>query len=145
MAKFNYKFAGIQKIKESIEKKAQKELSIIDLAIDKKQKQIIELQNEAELHRNESRKKNIKVSELKFHQGFQHQIKLKIEAINKELQTLNVERNHKLEELVIKSKEHKVFDKLEEKHKESFYFDQNKVESINIDEIAIQSFARRDK
>jgi flagellar FliJ protein len=145
MAKFNYKFAGIQRIKESFEKKAQKELSVIDIAINKKQKQIIDLQNEAELHRNESRKKNIKVSELKFHQGFQHQIKLKIEVIEKELKTLDKERSQKLEELIIKSKEHKVFNKLEEKQKENFYLEQNKVESINIDEIAVQKFARRDK
>jgi flagellar export protein FliJ len=145
MAKFNYKFAGIQKIKESFEKKAQKELSFIDITINKKQKQIVDLQNEVELHRSESRKKSIKVSELKFHQGFQHQIALKTEAIEKELLHLNNERERKLEELIIKSKEHKVLNKLEERHKEDFYSEQNKAESISIDEIAVQKFARRDK
>lgn len=144
MAKFNYKFASIQKIKETFEKKAQKELSVIDLAINKKRAQIEELQHEAESHRNESRKKNIKISEINFHQGYQKQIQLKIQVIEMDIEKLFEERKLKLDELILKSKEHKVFNKLEEKHREKFFSEQNKIEMLDIDEIAVQKFNRKD-
>jgi flagellar export protein FliJ len=50
-----------------------------------------------------------------------------------------------MNELVQKTKEHKIFNKLEEKHSEKFLFEQSKQELGFIDELATQKFVRRKK
>lgn len=145
MAKFNYKFASIQKVKESFEKKAQKELAQINLEIHKKDEEIILLLQEGSKHKDDPSNRSIKINELKFHQEFQRQIKVRIELIQKDIFKLEEKKAVKLQELILKSKENKIFKKLEEKHKEIFMMNENKIDSITIDEVAGQKFSRGNK
>ena len=143
MAKFNYKFASVQRIKNTIEKKTQKELSIIDLEINREKEKIIELENERKRIREEIRaKKTLKVSELKFYDDFEKNINKKVELIEKELKNMQKNRIMKQEELVEKSKETKMFEKLKIKHHGEFIKDQNKLEQIELDDIATKKFVR---
>jgi flagellar export protein FliJ len=63
-------------------------------------------------------------------------------VILNKINDLNKQKEKKINELIQKSKEHKIFDSLEEKHREIFYDEQNKEEQVNINEIAIQRFLR---
>jgi len=79
MAKFNYKFAAVQRIKSTIEKKVQKELSTIDLEIEKTKKVINDLILEKKQRKEEVKsKKSLKVSELNFYESLEKNINAKI-------------------------------------------------------------------
>ena len=143
MAKFKYKFESIKRIKETIEKKTQKELSVIDLEIDKVKERIVKLLEDKKNRREERlAKKTLKVSELKFYENFDKSIDEKIELEKIELQSLLIDREEKKNELLEKSKETKMFDKLKEKHYLDFMKEQNKQEQIEIDDIATKKFVR---
>lgn len=146
MAKFNYKFASVHRIKEAIEKKTKKELSIIDLEIERANKKIIEFEVEKKKRKEEVlAKKTLKVSELNFYDNFEKTINEKIESVKKEISVLQQQRIEKQHELVEKSKETKMFEKLEIKHYDEFRKEQNKLEQIELDDIATKKFARSNK
>lgn len=146
MAKFNYKFASVQRIKYAIEKKTQKELSEIDLAIARENKKIAELEVERKKMKEEIlSKKNIKVVELKFYENFEKNFNEKKETIELEIKELQKKRKMKQEDLLEKSKETKMFDKLEIKHYSEFIKEQNKLEQIEMDDIATKKFVRGTK
>jgi len=145
MAKFIYKFEPIQKVKGALEKKAQKEVSIIDLEIDIKKNEYKKIINEENESRNKFKKKAVSVGELKFIKGYELCLKKKRADILKDINELNTKREIKMKELVQKTKEHKIFNKLEEKYSEVFQQVQNKLELGFIDELATQKFVRRDK
>ena len=146
MAKFNYKFASVQRIKYAIEKKTQKELSEIDIAIAKEIKKIADLEEERKKMKEEVlSKKSIKVVELKFYENFEKNVNEKIETIELEIKRLQKKRKMKQEELVEKSKETKMFDKLEIKHYNEFIKEQNKLEQVELDDIATKKFVRSNK
>ena len=146
MAKFNYKFASVQRIKYAIEKKTQKELSEIDIAIAKEIKKIADLEEERKKMKEEVlSKKSIKVVELKFYENFEKNVNEKIETIELEIKRLQKKRKMKQEELVEKSKETKMVDKLEIKHYNEFIKEQNKLEQVELDDIATKKFVRSNK
>jgi flagellar FliJ protein len=137
MAKFNYKFETIKKVKQIVEKKVQKEISVIELEIEKRKVEIKELEAEKIKTLEELRsKKSLKISELQFANNFEKLMDEKIEAIKNEILGLEKTKQKKLEELTQKSKETKMFEKLEEKHLQQFIIEQNKLEQIEIDDIA---------
>ncbi len=143
MAKFNYKFETIKKVKQIVEKKAQKELSIIELEIEKRKKQINALITE----KNETltiykSKRSLKVSEIQFVNNFEKVIEEQIAAIEQDIKNLEIVRKKKTEELTQKSKETKMFEKLEEKHLHEYTLEENKLEQKEIDDIATKKFTR---
>lgn len=143
MAKFNYKFAAVQRIKNTIEKKVQKELSTIDLEIEKTKKIINDLTLEKKQRKEEVKsKKSLKVSELNFYESLEKNINAKIELVEREIKKLEKKRIMKQLELVEKSKETKMFEKLEIKHYGDFVKEQNKIEQIEMDDIATKKFVR---
>ncbi len=145
MAKFIYKFESIQKVKKTQEKQAQKEVSIIDLEIENKKNEYEKiLYKENESHNN-FKKKAVSVDELKFIKGYELSLKRRRAEILKDINNLNTKRAIKMTELVQKSKEHKIFDKLEEKYNEDFQKVQNNLEMGLTDELATQKFVRRNK
>ncbi|HPN36888.1 MAG TPA: flagellar FliJ family protein [Melioribacteraceae bacterium] len=137
MAKFNYKFDTIKKVKQIVEKKVQKEVSVIELEIEKRKLEIKELEDEKFKTINEFKiKKSLKVSEIQFVNNFEKLIDEKIAAIKNEILGLEKSKQKKMEELTQKSKETKMFEKLEEKHLQQFIVEQNRLEQIEIDDIA---------
>ncbi|MCU7496575.1 MAG: hypothetical protein HF314_05915 [Ignavibacteria bacterium] len=143
MAKFHYKFESIKKIKETFEKKIQKEISLIDLEIEKQNGFLESLADEKRRARSSVSGKNfVKISELQFQNEVQYLLGLKEKEILAEIANLEKVRENRMSELEQRTKEHKIFEALEEKHHEDFRLEQNQIEQKEIDEIASQKFAR---
>lgn len=143
MGRFNFKFENIKSIKESLEKKTEKELSIIDLEINRKETEIKEM-FELKLRRKRDLLNNnrIKGSELHFHSTYEKILDRRIEEFHRELSLLKEKRGKKVSELKEKSKEVKMFELLKEKHKQDFMADERKLEQKEFDDIATKRFAR---
>ncbi len=143
MAKFKYRFEAIKKIKQRMEKKVQKEIAEIELEIKKNENKIAELNQNI---RNEKQKvlnkKSLKASELHFHSLYENYLINKIDEIKNKLAQKKEEKKIKLKELEEKNKETKIFEKLEEKHFQEFNYKQNKLEQIEMDEIAVKEFIK---
>lgn len=143
MAKFKYKFKSVKEIKERFEKKAQKELATIELAIATYKKEIVELKKE--IKKSNIEKKNNKLSnakDLHFYEKYQKYLEERVKIIIEKLKVKEVERNSKLEELVRRSKETKTFELLEEKHFNEFIKNENKIEQKEMDEFAAKEFIK---
>ncbi len=145
MAKFIYKFEAIKHVKESLEKKAQKEVALIQLEIDKLQKEHDKLLNEETLSRKNLLPKEMLVADIKFKKNYEMFLYKKRMAIIEDINKLKAEKEKKLSELLQKSKEHKIFDTLEETMHENFNQQEKQKEKIFIDELASQKFVRQKK
>ncbi len=65
MAKFVYKYESVKKVKENLEKKAQKELALIDLRIETVEREILAVEEERkQLMASGPQNKKIKISEV---------------------------------------------------------------------------------
>lgn len=143
MSKFNYKYESIKNVKKNLEKKSQKELAAIDVKIEKVKKDILELEiKKNQIIINEESNKTIKISEIHSKINYENYLNEMINMHQKMLHIYKDERNEKLEELVVKSKEHKIFKTLEEKTQQEFLFADNKLEQNQLDDISVQKFAR---
>ncbi len=141
MSKFVYKFEAVRNVKEKLEKKVQKELSLIELQIDNCKKDFEALVEE-EMQNKSSAKKRTKVSEINFNKGYELYMEKRKKMVLQKINELNKQKEKKLSELIQKSKEHRIFNSLEEKHKEQFHQEENKTDLGKTDEIAIQRFVR---
>lgn len=143
MAKFNFKFESVKKIKETLEKKTQKELSLIELEVSKINEEIKNLfitkkLNKAKVTGNGT----IKVNMLHYLQNYELFIDNKIEELQKRVIELLKAKEKKIIELSDRTKETKMFEKLKEKHLIDYVNVQKKIEQIEIDEIATKQFVR---
>jgi flagellar export protein FliJ len=145
MSKFRFKFESVRKVKEAFEKKAQKELAQIDLFITKHQELRQKLEDEINDLRNSAYKKRMNVSELQFLGGYDTVLKQQIEMQSEVISQLEKKRIKKIEEVVVKTKEKKILNQLEETHRDNFYKDINSIEMKNFDEIAVQNFNKAKK
>jgi flagellar export protein FliJ len=145
MSKFVYKFRSIQKVKEALQKKVQKEIALIDLEKEKLKKQFDNISNEEHASKKQSLKKDVSVGEIKFKKSYELCLDRKKSMLLKEIEKLNKKRDIKLTELLQKSKEHKIFDSLEEVYLENYKKEENRSESKFIDELATQKFIRQTK
>jgi len=143
MAKFKYKFETIKKIKETMEKKTQKELSLIELEISKANEAIKNLLVSKKLHKAKlTNNGTVKVSMLHYLQNYELLIDKKIETLQMHITELQKSKEKKIAELAQRTKEAKMFEKLKEKHYLDFLNEQKKIDQIEIDEIASKKFVR---
>lgn len=143
MAKFHYKFESIKKIKENLEKKVQKEVSVIELEIEKLNMVLADIRTKKdESRRNCFTRSTFKISELQFQEHLEELMDLQIEKIREEIFRMEGEKEKKLAELAQKSKENKIFETLKEKHFEEYVINENQNEQKLIDEIASTQFGR---
>ncbi len=140
MSKFKFKFETVKKVKESFEKKAQKELAQIDLIITKHNEIKNKLIDEINSLRNSAYKKKMNIAELQFLGGYDHVLRQQIDMQDEVISQLEKKREKKIEEVAIKSKEKKILCQLEETHKVNFFRDINVTELKNFDEIAVQNY-----
>ncbi len=145
MANFKYKFESVNKVKENLEKKAQKEVALVDLEIEKLKQAYIDLEKNGVAGLAKQESNNVSVGDLKFEKNYLNLIKNRLAEIQNNLFKLEKLREKKIGELIQKSKEHKMFNALEESHLERFMQEQNKNEMLFIDEIATQKFSRENK
>ena len=141
MAKFKFKYDPIKRVKEQLEKKVQKEIAELNDRIESNKTKIYSIENEMNLKKLKF-KKGAKVSELQFQKNYETYMQGLIESIKRKINELVKQKNTKLLELLDKTKEKKMFVKLEEKHLEKFNKEENKLEATRIDEVASQSFTR---
>ena len=141
MNKFVYRFETVKNVKEKLEKKVQRELAVIESQIEICKKDFNILLEE-ETRNKPNGKRRTKISEINFNKGYELYMVKRKNAVLHRIGELNNQKEKKITELVQKSKEHKIFDTLEEKHREVFYEEQNKEENGVINEIAIQRFLR---
>jgi len=145
MAKFNFRYSSIKKIKENFEKKSQKELAQIDLFIRQQKELRTNLIAEINSLRNENMRKRVCASELIFKSGYKNSMQKKIESVDSEIENLNKQRTEKLVEVLQKSKEKKILSNLESIHLENFQLESTQAETKALDEIAVQKFLRNNK
>ncbi|MDP3150709.1 MAG: flagellar export protein FliJ [Ignavibacteria bacterium] len=144
MPKFIYKFDTIRKVKESLEKKVQKEVAEIDLSIEK-YKKILQKLSDEEKEQSSKFTTNIKIVEIKERQAYLVSLKKKIENVQLQISALYLQREKKIQELIQKSKEHKIFDSLEDVYREQFDEEEKRVEMVQVNETATQRFVREMK
>jgi flagellar export protein FliJ len=145
MSKFRFKFESVKKVKETFEKKAQKELAQIDLIISKHQTLRQSLEDEVNNLRNSAYKKKMNISEIQFVGGYDTLLKQQIKMQSEVIDQLEKKREQKIEEVVIKTKEKKILNQLEATHREIFYKDLNIAELKNFDEIGVQNYNKAKK
>jgi flagellar FliJ protein len=143
MAKFNYKFENVKKIKETFKTKAQKELAEVEHRIEITLREIEKILTEKrnlkkEFYSNSKQKASDLHSRI-YYENFLGGLIISLEA---KLVALNKEKDERLKVLTQRSKEHKIFETLEEKHYENFLFEENKNEQIQIDDIAVKRYVR---
>ena len=145
MAKFIYKFESIKKTKEALEKKAQKEVAVIDLEIAKLNDEYALVEEEETKSKRSWAKKDISISEIKFKKNYELLLNRKKSALMVQIQKMNEKKELKLKELIEKSKEHKIFETLEDTYHDNFVAEQNSLELKFIDELATQKYIRQTK
>lgn len=144
MAPFVYKFKTLKKVKDEQKKKVQKELAVIEGEIDACNSDKENLQNQLIDNRKSITGSGYKISELLFHKGCELVIVKKMENLQEKMNALIDKKDKILIELQQKSKEHKIFDTLEDNLREQFIKEQNQIEMKNLDEIAVQKFMRQE-
>lgn len=145
MAKFNFKFDNIIRIKEVLEKKIMKELALIDREIESsnaKKKLLIDKKKELFEAITSGQ---IKVYEFKSARMHIRHIERNIHNIEKKIKELEHRREQKNLELIQKKKELKIFETLKENKQEEFFFENNREELKQMNEIGISNFIRKEK
>jgi flagellar export protein FliJ len=145
MSKFVYKFQSIQKVKESLQKKVQKEIALLDLEIEKLENEFNTVSSEESESKKKILNKDVLVGEIKFRKNYELCLDRKKITILEKINKLNKKKEIKRLELIQKSKEHKIFDSLEEVYHENFKKEENRTELKFIDELATQKFIRQTK
>lgn len=145
MKKFVYKFETIKKLKKTLEKQAQKEVAEVDLEIEKWVVKRNKIAEEAKKAREEFLSDVATVSDVTFKKNHQMVLKRMIEDVDVKINSLKKVREKKMEQLVERTREHKIFETLEERHHQQFIKEQNKIEMSQIDEYATQKYVRSEK
>ena len=143
MGKFNYKYEMIKNVKKILEKQAQKKLAEVDLKINSAMDKLAELRIErANFIEAKDQPGRAKIFEVQLKEDFLNQLDEKITAVENEIIELQEKRKEMFRELEEKTKEKKVFETLEEKHLDEFIKNENKLEQLEIDDIATKRFIR---
>ncbi len=141
MAKFIYRFDSIQKTKEILEKKIQKELAEIDKQLELRREECLSLELKRE-QSSEIIEQCKKVSELKLLDNYKNELEKQVEIIKQSITLLTKQRENKICELIKRSKENKMFKLLEETHLQEFIHEENAKEENIVNELAAQKFNR---
>ena len=142
MSKFNYRFESIKKIKDSLEKKAAKELAEIDVFIERQRQEYNRVVERSNNTKRDISHEKLSSFELKFIKGYEEDLKQQLLLIKLKINQLELKKDEKMIELVQKSKENKMFGTLKENHLEIFQLNENKIEMDSINEMATQKYIR---
>jgi len=142
MSKFIYRFESIKKIKDSLEKKAAKELAEIDVFIERQRQEYNRVVERSNNTKRDISHEKLSSFELKFIKGYEEDLKQQLLLIKLKINQLELKKDEKMVELVQKSKENKMFGTLKENHLEIFQLNENKIEMDSINEMATQKYIR---
>ncbi len=141
MYNFQFKYDTIKKTKEILEKKVQKDIALLEKEITEEQTYkkavAVELTESFSEFTNST-----KVLNLKRIIEYQDNLRKKIILSDKKIFALENEKESLLKELIKRSQETKIFNKLEELYFENFKKEEDAKEEKIMNEFGIQSFAR---
>ncbi|PJA95548.1 MAG: hypothetical protein CO129_11190 [Ignavibacteriales bacterium CG_4_9_14_3_um_filter_34_10] len=142
MGKFNFKFETIARIKETLKKKIQRDIALVDSKILKIIDNINSLKSGFEKEKKYYFGKHSKVNEIQSLERHEIFVKKKIIFFENEIKKLKGIRIQKIDELVSLSKGEKILETLKEKHLEKFNYEERKTEGKLFDELALRKSAR---
>jgi flagellar FliJ protein len=145
VAKFNFKFDHIIRIKKVLEKKILKEIFLIDREIENsKTKQNALLNKKRELF-DTITSGQIKIYEVKCARMYIRNLEKDLHNLQKKILELEHRKEKKQFELIQKKKELRTFETLKENKLEEFFFENNREELKQMNEMAISNFIRKEK
>jgi flagellar export protein FliJ len=140
MSKFKFKFQSIANVKEILEKKILREISIIN-------KEIINRKNERDIFIEERKevlkdilKRKLKTSDYQSIKKYDEQLRKEIVHIEKEIESCLKRKELKQKELLVKKKEIKAFEILKENDYSNFLIEERKTELKTLNDIAIVNY-----
>jgi flagellar FliJ protein len=143
MAKFTFEFENVKRVKEILEKQAQKEVSLIDSQI---ARQYEERRSVEEARRrlalNVERNPRQSVFELQRKAELERALDEKERRIERLVAELKRKRQKKLDQLVERSKERKIFETLKERRYEAYLTEERRQEQKDNDDMTAQKYAR---
>jgi flagellar export protein FliJ len=142
MGKFRFKFENIARIKETLKKKIQRDIGLIDIKISKFQRDIGTLKENFEKEKKYYFEKHAKVNEIQSLERHEIFIKKKIISFENEIKKLKSLRMKKIDELVSLSKDEKMLETLKENYLEKFREEERKTEGKLFDELALRKSSR---
>ncbi len=141
MSKFKFNLESVKKVKENLESKVKREIAQVNSRINEKISEREKLIQELDSLRN-FKLQRISSSQMQFLQNYKITLISKIKDIEKEILLLEKEKENKIKQLQIYSKEKKIIEQYEELKKAEFEKEENKIEMKMFDELAIQNFMR---
>lgn len=145
MSKFVYKYDTILRVKEILEKKILKEISEIEREIEKLEKEKILLVTKRKNLADKISIGKIKVNDYKSAKAAIKTIERLIVSIEKKIEEWKEKKQKKLDELLEKKKERKIFETLKEKMYEDYLIEDNRNDLKQLNEIAINNFNRKEQ
>ena len=140
MAKYQFRFASILKVKETLEKKIQEEISVINMKIEQLNKQQLKINEERLKAIAQMNKVSVKVSDYQSMKMYNSHLEQQIELIKKEIENLLGKREAKQKELIEKKKEIKAFETLKENDYKNYLIEERRSELKVLNEVAIRNF-----
>jgi flagellar export protein FliJ len=145
MPKFLYKYETIKNVKKNQEKIIQKEVAALNTEIRRLDDEFKKIEESESERRKKLKLSCMKAFELRFEKNYEFLISKKLQFIQSEIEKLEKQKENKISELLQKSIEHKILNTLEENHFMEFRKEEEKTESKQINEFAIQKYNRQNR
>lgn len=140
MSKFKFRFESVLNVKDILEKKIQEEIYLIEKEIQeyKDKRQII--MDEREKTRKDMTSAALKASSYQSSKIYDANLEKVIQSLERKIVQLYEKKKEKMNELVERKKEHKIFELLKENDNQNFIIEENRSELKELNEIAIRNY-----
>lgn len=142
MQKFKFKYDTVIRVKEILEKKVLKEISLLDAAIEKLNDHKKSLEEKRKQLGVNAHGAKIKVLEYKSIKTLMNSLEKEISTVDKKINDLKIKKEEKQKELYARKKEVKILETLKENQYQEFLSNSNREELKQLNEIAISNFRK---
>jgi flagellar protein FliJ len=141
MAKFQFRFEQILKVKEIQKKKIQQEISVIENEIQALKNNMLFVMDEREKVRKSLSESSSRVADYQSAKMYEKQLGIIIQNLEHKINELELKKEMKTMELIERKKEAKVFETLKEKALADFNEEEKVIELKELNEIALRNYA----
>jgi flagellar export protein FliJ len=140
MSKFKFRFESVLNVKDILEKKIQEEILLIEKEIQeyKDKRQIVI--DEREKTRRDMTSISLKASNYQSSKIYDSNLEKVIQSLERKIVQLYEKKKEKMNELVERKKEHKIFEMLKENDNQNFQIEERRSELKELNEIAIRNY-----
>jgi len=140
MSKFKFRFESVLNVKDILEKKIQEEIFLIEKEIQeyKDKRQIVI--DEREKTRRDMTSISLKASNYQSSKIYDSNLEKVIQSLERKIVQLYEKKKEKMNELVERKKEHKIFEMLKENDNQNFQIEERRSELKELNEIAIRNY-----